>query len=326
MKKNRNNFMRMLLALMCLTMAPFTMQGQLLVGDVDNDSRVSIEDVTTLIDYLLTGNADLINEITADVNDDRRVSIDDVTGLIDMLLIGNYGNIEVIVVNSTVRIRMVKVTGGTYWMGAGADPAGEASSWELPSHKVTVSTFSIGETEVTQQLWQAVMGNNHSRFTGNEMRPVEGVSWNDCQQFISKLNAITGKTFRLPTEAEWEFAARGGNKSKGYSYAGSNDVAQVAWQGYNTGGSECMTHLVASLAPNEIGIYDMSGNVWEWCQDWYGPYSNGEQVNPKGPATGVCKVFRGGCWSSESRYCRVSERFYFVPSLSGDIIGLRLAL
>ena len=307
-----------------LAIVPFTLHADYLMGDVDGDERVSIADVTRLTDYLISQDANLINFTIADVDDDGQVSIADVTTLLDLLLSGR--NIEVIEVTSAVTIRMVKVSGGSFWMGTDMDQAGEASQWELLSHKVTVSDFSIGETEVTQELWQAVMGSNPSRFTGNAQHPVEGVTWNDCQQFIAKLRQMTGKDFRLPTEAEWEFAASGGGKSKGYKFAGSNDANRVAWWGYNTGRGDCSTHPVAKLIPNELGIHDMSGNVWEWCQDWFAPYSSDEQTNPAGPETGNSKVFRGGCWSGDSKNCRVTERFYFAPTLHGDLIGLRLAL
>ena len=157
-----------------------------------------------------------------------------------------------------VTFKMIRVEGGTFQMGSvdGQDD-------EKPVHEVTLSSFSIGETEVTQELWEAVMGENPSFFKGSK-RPVEEVSWNDCQMFIDKLNELTGKTFRLPTEAEWEFAARGGNQSKGYTYSGSNTLGNVAWFG---DASDNGTHDVAMNFPNELGIYDMSGNVYEWCQD-----------------------------------------------------------
>lgn len=305
-------------------LAPFTLHADYLEGDVDGDERVSIADVTRLTDYMLSQDPNLINFNIADVDADGQVSIADVTKLIDILLSGR--TIEIIDVTPNVTIRLVKVSGGSFWMGADMEQAGEASQWEQPSHKVTIADFSIGETEVTQELWQAVMGSNPSRFAGNAQHPVEGVTWNDCQQFIAKLRQMTGKSFRLPTEAEWEFAARGGTKSKRYKFAGSNDASRVAWWGYNIGNGDCSTHPVAELMPNELGIHDMSGNVWEWCQDWFAPYGSDEQTNPAGPETGTCKVFRGGCWSCDSKYCRVTERFYFAPTLHGDLIGLRLAL
>ncbi|MDD6784574.1 MAG: formylglycine-generating enzyme family protein, partial [Prevotellaceae bacterium] len=189
-------------------------------------------------------------------------------------------------------------------------------------HQVTLSSYYIGETEVTQALWAVVMGNNPSRFKGDN-NPVEKVSWNDCQEFISKLNSLTGQKFRLPTEAEWEYAARGGNKSRGYQYSGSNNLDDVAWY-YGNSGSK--THIVKTKQPNELGIYDMSGNVWEWCYDWKGDYSSGSQTNPKGPSTGSSRVGRGGCWGSGARGCRSANRGNGAPVYRNDDLGLRLVL
>ena len=157
------------------------------------------------------------------------------------------------------------------------------------------------------------------------------VSWDDCQEFITKLNELTRKTFRLPTEAEWEYAARGGNRSQGYKYAGSNTVGDVAWYFYNSyalgvDSPDYGTHTVATKAPNELGLYDMSGNVWEWCQDWYGSYSSDAQTNPTGPTSGSYRVNRGGSWYYNARYCRVSNRSDFTPSYALRDLGLRLAL
>lgn len=181
---------------------------------------------------------------------------------------------------------MVYVEGGTFMMGAN----GKATSFEKPLHQVTLSSFSIGRYEVTQEEWQAVMDSNPSGFFGPR-RPVDNVSWDDCQGFIRKLNAMTGKQFRLPTEAEWEYASRGGNRSRGYKYSGSNDLNSVAWYDENSGR---VTHEIGTKIPNELGLYDMSGNVWEWCQDWYGDYSSSAQTNPTGPSSGSDRVFRGG--------------------------------
>ena len=222
-----------------------------------------------------------------------------------------------------VSFTMVAVEGGTFTMGATAEQGSDVESDEKPAHQVTLGNYSIGQTEVTQELWQAVMGSNPSRFTGDLQRPVEWVSWNDCQTFINKLNQKTGMTFRLPTEAEWEYAARGGNRSQGYKYAGSNTVGDVAWY---YGNSSSITQQVATKAPNELGLYDMSGNVYEWCQDWYGSYSSDAQTNPTGPSTGSLRVYRGGSWYDVARCCRVSYRGCFAPSFTFDDIGLRLAL
>ena len=214
---------------------------------------------------------------------------------------------------------MKRVSGGTFQMGSDDS---EADSDEKPVHSVTVSTFYMGETEVTQALWKAVMGNNPSSFKGDNL-PVEMVSWTDCQEFIRKLNSLTGRSFRLPTEAEWEFAARGGNQSNGYKYAGSNSIGSVAWYTDNSGGK---THAVKGKSPNELGLYDMSGNVWEWCSDWKDSYSSGSQTNPKGPSSGSYRVLRGGGWNYSARRCRVSNRFNIVPDYRFNGYGFRLCL
>ena len=221
-----------------------------------------------------------------------------------------------------VSFEMVYVEGGTFTMGATAEQGADAFDWEKPAHSVTLSSFMIGKTEVTQELWQAVMGCNPSYFKGSK-RPVENVSWDDCQEFISKLNAVTGQKFRLPSEAEWEYAARGGKNNRGYKYSGSNDIGSVAWYEDN---SSKQTHDVATKQPNELGLYDMSGNVWEWCGDRYGDYSSSAQTNPKGPNTGSYRVFRGGNWTNYARFCRVSHRGTGLPSDRDFIIGFRLVL
>ena len=224
-----------------------------------------------------------------------------------------------------VTFTMVTVEGGTFTMGATAEQGSDAGSEEYPTHQVTLSSYSIGQTEVTQELWQAVMGSNPSYSQGNLQHPVEQVSWEDCQTFVAELNDLTGKTFRLPTEAEWEYAARGGNKSLGYKYAGSNDLNEVAW--YWDGTSTTSTiQPVATKAPNELGIYDMSGNVYEWCQDSWGSYTGGAQTNPTGPTSGSLRVDRGGSYGHDGVRCRVSHRNYYHQTLKDGHLGLRLAL
>ena len=222
-----------------------------------------------------------------------------------------------------VSFTMVYVEGGTFTMGATKEQGSDADNREKPAHDVTLSGFSIGETEVTQALWQAVMGSNPSHITGDLQRPVEKVSWDDCQTFITKLNQLTGQNFRLPTEAEWEYAARGGSKSNSYKYSGSKSIDRVAWY---EGNSNKQTHAVASKEPNELGIYDMSGNVLEWCQDWCGSYSSGAQTNPTGPTSGSGRVCRGGCWDSQPGGCCVSLRYDIIPENTNKYLGLRLAL
>ena len=216
---------------------------------------------------------------------------------------------------------MVYVEGGTFTMGATSEQK-KPDDDEKPTHRVSLSSFYIGKYEVTQALWKAVMGSNPSRFEGDNL-PVERVSWNDCQTFLRKLNAMTGKNFRLPTEAEWEFSARGGNWSRGYQYSGSNVLSDVAWYDDNSGSK---THNVGTKAPNELGIYDMSGNVWEWCQDWYGDYHGYSQTNPTGPSCGANRVYRGGRWGRGAWLCRVAFRDNYTPGSRGNGLGLRLAL
>ena len=217
---------------------------------------------------------------------------------------------------------MVHLQGGTFMMGATSEQGSEVYDDEKPVHQVTLSGFYIGKYEVTQEEWKAVMGSNPSKFEGDK-RPVECVNYADCQEFIAVLNKLTGKKFRLPTEAEWEYAARGGSKSKGYKYAGSNYLSTVAWYDYNSGGS---TRNVGIKLPNELGLYDMSGNVWEWCADWYGKYSSAAQTNPTGPSSGSYRVDRGGSCFEIPGGCRSSARDGSTPGSSYGNLGLRLAL
>ncbi|MBR4365349.1 MAG: formylglycine-generating enzyme family protein [Bacteroidaceae bacterium] len=250
-----------------------------------------------------------------------------------------------------VSFNMVQVDGGTFEMGCTANEDSLDRNDRIlqllvkdakPVHAVTLSTYMIGETEVTQELWEAVMGNNPSHFKGAK-NPVENVSWDDCKSFIEKLNLLTGKSFRLPTEAEWEFAARGGNKSKDFVYSGSDTLNDVAWFWRNSGDkylndddnrpiwkrtkeNQARTHPVGSKKPNILGCYDMSGNVEEWCNDWYGNYKSSKQNNPKGPNRGIHRVIRGGDCYSEERWCDVSIRSHYLPYKPHGYTGFRLAL
>ena len=216
---------------------------------------------------------------------------------------------------------MVFVEGGSFNMGRDLGLLDFLSN-EGPVHKVTLSSYSIGKYEVTREEWETVMGNPSSDIVRGK-HPVVSVSWNDCQKFIKKLNELTGKNFRLPTEAEWEFAARGGNKSRGYKYAGSNRIDDVAWYEGNSGG---YTHEVGRKRPNELGLFDMSGNVWEWCQDFYENYISSDEVNPTGPISGTSYVDRGGSMYNSSSCCRVSYRDYSTPQYRSNLLGFRLAL
>ena len=292
-------------------------------GDVDADGKVTISDVTALIDYLLSGNASGIVLANADCDQDGNVNISDVTTLIDYLLAGHWPGEQEFTVGG-VTFKMIDVEGGTFTMGFTGDTPSSEEENALPAHQVTLSSYSIGETEVTQALWVAVMGNNPSRYTGDTSRPVESVSWNDCQQFITQLNQMTGMTFRLPTEAEWEFAARGGNMSHGYMYSGSNTLNDVSWNSNNN--STNTTQPVGQKAPNELGLYDMSGSVWEWCNDYYGAYSAEAQTNPTGPVSGQNRICRGGAFFNPTSNSRVWYRTDASASETANGLGFRLAL
>ena len=229
----------------------------------------------------------------------------------DTLTPGEVGDIWV---RPADGMEMVFVPGGEFQMGSN-----DGDDNEKPVHTVTVSDFYIGKYEVTQKEWRDIMGNNPSSFKGDNL-PVEKVSWNDIQKFIKKLNTKTGLNYRLPTDAEWEYAARGGNKSKGYKYSGSNNIDDVAWYRDNSGKK---THSVGSKKANELGIYDMSGNVREWCNDRYGSYSSNSQTNPIGASSGSYRVYRGGSYAYYANSCRVANRSDYPDSRSFHI-GFRL--
>jgi len=313
-------------------------------GDVNCDGAVNASDITELYNYLL--NSDMTYVETCDVDGDGAINSYDITELYNILLglvPGEEGVTEYEV--NGVKFKMVEVEGGTFMMGSELH-AGNA----YPSHEVTVSTFSIGQTEVTQELWVAVMGTNPSYFNEygnadlhsnhdsydsgiNLQRPVDYVNISDCQAFVAKLNEMTGKNFRIPTEAEWEFAARGGNLGQGYLYAGSDSIDDVAWYKLNMPSSTLYTEgwgsqSVATKAPNELGLYDMTGNVEEWCMDWFATYSTDlePQTDPTGPETGTHRVIRGGKWSSTAAGCRVFMRSYNNPDSRGNSRGLRIAM
>lgn len=221
--------------------------------------------------------------------------------------------------------RMMPVEGGSFTMGC-TRKRGEVNTYidELPTHKVTVGSFYLGRYEVTQGLWKAVMGENPSKWTGNDSLPVEQVSWNDAQIFIARLSQITGLRFRLPTEAEWEYAARGGSRGRGTVYPGTASMLfETCWYGGNSNGR---THPVGRLKPNELGLYDMGGNVLEWCSDWMTAYTAGPQTSPQGPKHGENRILRGGCFNSPTWGCSVWERSWYLPDFRYPWQGFRLAL
>ena len=304
-----------------LALVAFSQPAAASKWDVNGDGSVTSTDVTVLYNYLL--NDDMIYPASNyDVDGDGHITSVDITEIYNVMLNGMPDVLTTEYSVNGVAFTMVKVDGGTFMMGAAADDE-SAHSNERPAHQVKLSPYAIGQTEVTQELWVAVMGSNPAVNNGGGTLAVEKVSWEDCQQFIAKLNEMTGETFRLPTEAEWEFAARGGIYSKGFLYSGSNNIDDVAWYEMNSGES---SHGVALKAPNELGIYDMSGNVWEWCNDWNGSYSAEPQVNPTGPESETRRIIRGGSWFGEGRNCRVSQRYKVEPDFADDDIGFRLAM
>jgi formylglycine-generating enzyme required for sulfatase activity len=289
--------------------------------------------VTSLIDYLLSNDPSRVVIAACDVDNDGAVNISDVTALIDYLLSGEWPYVapeplEITV--GTVTFKMIPVQGGTFMMG-GREFDPYVKPWELPVHQVTLSDYYIGETEVTQALWKAVMGSNNNPswfvsangFANDFQRPVEKVTYANCLTFINRLNQKTGRTFRLLTEAEWEYAARGGKYDHGYMYAGGDDIDELAWHKGNSGDK---THAVGTKAPNELGIYDLAGNVGEWTSDWYALYTEEAQTNPTGPATGDARVVRGGSWDQAWRMNRVTYRHEGYPTSANVNVGLRLAL
>ncbi len=221
-----------------------------------------------------------------------------------------------------VTFDMIKVNAGTFTMGYTGEKNVDEYFDEMP-HEVTLTNdYYMGKTEVTQALWTAVMGSNPSTFKGDNL-PADGLSWNDCQEFVKKLNSLTGENFRLPTEAEWEFAARGGNKSQHYLYCGSNNIDEVAWTWDNSGNT---SHEVATKLPNELGLYDMNGNLSEWCQDWYGDFGSVALQNPAGPADGYNRAIRGGDWDCVDENFIVWSRMNSPQDYRCNEHGLRLCL
>lgn len=280
---------------------------------------------------MLTIGTSMVEAQECDLNKDGFVNSSDVVYLYNYIRNGGSGEVkdETFTVNG-VSFKMIGVEGGTFIMGSHADKY-------VNPHDVTLSNFSMGEAVVTQALWKAVMnqtptsdGPQWEEFDGlGDNYPAYSVSYEDAQAFITKLNSLTGRTFRLPTEAEWEYAALGGKYAKNCYYSGSDVLELVGWY-RNNSKTDAEDHIkmqpVKRLNHNELGIYDMSGNVLEWCHDWYDDYSTDAQVNPSGPTHGVFRVVRGGCFSDVSEECRPSYRDYTGPADRLDFVGFRLAM
>ena len=330
---------------------PFKIPNQGLILDNWFEEKIEFEPITGLMNYYINGtfkgswnsNFRINNSASTTVQlrfnpygwwtthyqyfDDLKVyQIYDAKKEVD-----NFKNEEFQIFPDLPKTEMVFVQGGTFTMGCTDEQGSDCEKEEKPAHQVKLSDYYIGKYEVTQGLWKKVMGKNPSyfKYCGDDC-PVENVSWNDCQAFINKLNQLTSKRFRLPTEAEWEYAARGGRdvarnvlagNVQQTKYAGSNALDEVAWYGGNRDGK---THTVGTKKPNALGVYDMSGNVWEWCNDWYGAYSNKAVTNPQGAKSGFGRVVRGGSWSNSGYYNRVSDRDDFISSYRDFNSGLRL--
>ena len=272
----------------------------------DNDTYNNIEAIEDKTNNIKEGNEENIDD-TDKIDVFKYESFDDERSLPDKKII-KVGNIP---------FNMIRVESGTFRMGS---DNGEAN--ETPVHYVTLDSYYIGETEVTQELWEYVMDYNPSSHKGVDY-PVENVSWKNCQDFISELNRLTGYNFRLPTEAEWEYAAKGGIHQEYFNYSGSTNAEEVGWIKSNCGGS---THNVCTKQPNALGVYDMTGNVCEWCQDWFSMYGSYSVTNPTGPVDGTAKVGRGGGWCNSASKNRITMRFSGAPSYSDHNLGFRLAM
>ena len=300
------------IAFLLICLCPTTAQAAMR-GDLNNDGNIDVTDINILIDMVLGKTP---KDSCADINGSGDVDVADVNAAIDLIF--TFAP-RVYTVNG-VTFQLNEVAEGKFYMGATVEQGGWDN--ERPVHRVILSPYFIGQTEVTQELWTAVMESNPSYFKGSN-RPVESISYDDCLAFLERLDSITGVPFRLPTEAEWEFAAKGGMLTQETLFAGNNDCDLVAWWGDETNSG---THPVAQLEPNELGIFDMSGNVWEWCHDWYNYYSSGRVTDPQGRTTGLYRVQRGGAWNFSSAFCRCTSRAMGAPDNKTRSLGFRIAL
>ena len=261
---------------------------------------------------------------SVNVSKEKKISIKAKNiNIIPKQLLDNTESLEYNETTMGLNINMIKIKGGTFVMGCTNEQGSDCIDGEKPSHSVTLNSYYIGKYEVTQKQWKEVMGNNPSSFKNCEKCPVEHVSWIDIQEFLKKLNTKTGKTYDLPTEAQWEFASRGGNESKGYKYSGSNVLEDVAEY---LGNNNKSTKPVGGKIPNELGLFDMSGNVLEWCADFYGNYDNNSKTNPKGANSGSSHIYRGGSWVKNSQFCRLSYRNRLSADGRYNDLGFRLVL
>ena len=264
-------------------------------------------------------------------NELKRIKNAVISGILLLLFFGGWQTVlcggdgcknpTILHVDTIAGIPMVYVDGGSFIMGNGHTKHENMGENGQQAHSVALHDYYIGEYEVTQSEWVAVMDTNPSHFKGDNL-PVENVSWFDAVEYIHKLNERTGKHFRLPTEAEWEFAAHGGNYTHNYKYSGSDEVDKVAWCSDDSDGCH---HPVGTKMPNELNLYDMSGNVWEWCNDWYEPYRSGNQINPQGPSTGVYRVYCNGFWNEQADDMQITSRGFSTPDYHDGAIGFRLA-
>lgn len=299
-------------------LASMTVAAQSRDCDVNHDGEVNIADINAIVHAIF----DNIEDPAADVNGDGEVSIGDINALIDVILHNEHQNDKLVFNLGNASFTMVRVDGGTFMMGSNS-----GANNEKPVHEVTLSPYYIAQTEVTQALWKAAGCINRSYYKGSQL-PVHHVLWFECNEFLDRMNVLTGYHFSLPTEAQWEFAARGGNASEGYLYAGSDDIGSVAWYKDNSNVGDTRVHVVATKQPNELGIFDMSGNVEELCRDKYGAYSGEAQVDPYNPITedddDDCVIRGGSCFAADTK-CRVTVRSLHSNYDRTDN-GLRLAL